>query len=277
MARSSNPQSPSKVRFTEPKQFSSIKEIDAALKKLHKRIDEVQSLRNDQVPYSDRKVTNAEQNIKNSILEIFGPNSPEYGHILQDWYAIFLPTHQVILSDYEEQSLRSENQQRFQEKLPQTITMLEGFIQQLKEKRSEIGDDPKVRAKTVFDQMELHSRIANVCTELYHDGHYRQAVLDGSIALENYVREKSRRHDLTGANLMRTVFSAKDPILAFNHLYDQTDKDEQEGMMHLFEGAVLALRNPRAHDLSDDSPELAFDYIALLSLLAKRLDNAERK
>jgi Protein of unknown function (Hypoth_ymh) len=39
-------------------------------------------------------------------------------------------------------------------------------------------------------------------------------------------------------------------------------------MMHLFEGVMLALRNPRAHTLSDDSPE-ALEYIAFLSLLAK--------
>ncbi len=46
--------------------------------------------------------------------------------------------------------------------------------------------------------------------------------------------------------------------------------------MHLFAGVVLALRNPRAHALSDDSPELALECIALLSLLAKRLEQAKR-
>ena len=46
--------------------------------------------------------------------------------------------------------------------------------------------------------------------------------------------------------------------------------------MHLFLGAVLALRNPRAHALLDDSPEMALEYIALLSLLAKRVDQAKR-
>jgi hypothetical protein len=40
----------------------------------------------------------------------------------------------------------------------------------------------------------------------------------------NFVKEKSRRHDLDGANLMRTVFSVNAPILAFNDL----DPDEQE-------------------------------------------------
>src|SRR5438093_1210108 len=127
---------------------------------------------------------------------------------------------------------------------------------------------PRVRA--AFEGLDLHPRIAAVCADLYRDGHYRNAVLDASVALVNFVKEKSRRHDLDGAPLMRTVFSRNNPILAFNDLSDQTDQDEQEGMMHLFEGAVLALRNPRAHTLLDDSPEMALEYIALLSMLAKR-------
>ena len=64
------------------------------------------------------------------------------------------------------------------------------------------------------------------------------------------------------------------PVLACNALADPTDKDEQEGMMHLFMGAVLALRNPRAHALLDDSPEMTLEYIqyiGLISLLAKRV------
>jgi uncharacterized protein (TIGR02391 family) len=154
--------------------------------------------------------------------------------------------------------------------------MLQGLIERLREKRSYFTRDSHGRAQSAFEYMDLHSRIASASAELYLDTHYRQAVLDASIALVNYVKEKSRRHDLDGAPLMRTVFSANNPVLRFNDLTDQTGKDEQEGMMHLFEGAVLALRNPRAHALFDESPELALDYIGLLSLLAKRLDGAKR-
>jgi uncharacterized protein (TIGR02391 family) len=112
---------------------------------------------------------------------------------------------------------------------------------------------------------------------LYHDGHYTDAVFNASKALVNFVKERSRRDDLDGAHLMRTVFSKSTPVLAFNDLKDQTNLDHQEGMMHLFEGAVLALRNPRAHALLDDSPEDALEYIALLSILAKHLERAKRR
>ena len=76
---------------------------------------------------------------------------------------------------------------------------------------------------------------------------------------------------------MRTVFSPKDPVLAFNDLSDQSDHDEQEGMMHLFEGAVLGIRNPRGHSFLDDVPGRALEYIMLLSLLANRLEESKKR
>ena len=120
--------------------------------------------------------------------------------------------------------------------------------------------------------MDLHPRVRSAAEELYRNGHYRNAILDSAVALVNLVKEKSRRHDLDGAALMRTVFSRTTPVLAFNNLADQSDLDEQEGLMHLFEGAVLAFRNPRAHDLAPDTPEYALECIGFLSMLAKKLD-----
>jgi uncharacterized protein (TIGR02391 family) len=90
------------------------------------------------------------------------------------------------------------------------------------------------------------------------------------------VKEKSRRHDLDGSVLMSTVFSKNNPVLAFNDLKEQTDRDEQEGMMHLFMGAVLALRNTRAHALTDDTSEAALECVVFLSMLARRVDRAKR-
>jgi uncharacterized protein (TIGR02391 family) len=171
---------------------------------------------------------------------------------------------------------QSDPQYDFLNGIPQTITMLKGLIARLEEKRSDLGYDATARVKTAFEGLDLHPRISAVCAELYRDGHYRNAVQDASIALINFVKEKSRRHDLDGAGLMTTVFSKKNPTLAFNDLKDQTEEDEQEGMMHLFVGAVLALRNPRSHALMVDTAEQALEYIAFLSLLAKRVDQARR-
>lgn len=154
--------------------------------------------------------------------------------------------------------------------------MLEGLIQRLEEKLADIEGDSTSRTRSAFAGLDLHPRIAAVCRELYMDKHYRNAVLDAAVSLVNLVKEKSRRHDLDGSTLMSTVFSKKSPVLVFNELKDKSDEDEQEGMMHLFMGVAMALRNPRAHGLDADSAEEALECLAFLSFLAKKVDQARR-
>lgn len=252
----------------EIKEFRSPEEIDRAITKLRRRIDDVRALEAQKVRHDDQRGANAAHAISDAILEIYGPNSPEYRrhqhHHIWDG-AMYVDMAEEYMQECFEAGVRK------------TLTMLEGLITQLEEKRAEFGGDTSGRARSTFEGLELHPRIAEACADLYRDGHYRNAVLDACLALVDYVKQKSRCRDRDGADLMRYVFSKNNPVLAFNALADDTDLNEQEGLMHLFEGAVLALRNPRAHTLSDDSPEEALEYIALLSLLAKRLEKAQRR
>jgi len=258
--RSSPPLPPEIKRFTPV-------EIEQGITKLRRRIGEVQRL-DPQGQYDDQQVRNAEQAISTTILEVFGPNSPEYRQHQH---------HRIWHGGIGFNMPESEIQRRFAEGIPQTLTMLEGLIARLEEKRADLGYDATTHVRAAFEGLDLHPRIAAVCTDLYRKAEYRHAVFDSYMSLENLVKEKSGRYDLDGAKLMQQVFSPNSPVLAFNDLKDQTDQDEQQGMMFLFAGAVLALRNPRAHSLSKDSPEQALEAIALLSFLAKRLDQAKRR
>ena len=65
--------------------------------------------------------------------------------------------------------------------------------------------------------------------------------------------------------------------MAFNDLSDQTDLDEQEGMMQLFEGAVLGIRNPGGHSFPEGPEQRAVECISLLSLLVYRVQEAKRR
>jgi uncharacterized protein (TIGR02391 family) len=241
-------------------------EISEGMKRLQKRIEEVRSLNPDALRYDDQRISNVEFQIRETICDIFGPSSPEFQQYQH---------HEIWHGDYNMFDSDHDRQRKFAEGIPQTVHMLEGLIARLEEKRANLATDPVERSRVAFQGLSLHPRIAQVSTELYQDGHYSNAVFDASKALINFVKEKSGRHD-DGAPLMRTVFSVKDPILAFNDLKDQSDRDEQEGMMHLFEGAVLGIRNPRGHSFLDDSPDRALEYIALLSMLANRLEEAKR-
>ena len=250
----------------EIKQFT-LQEIEHGITKLRRRIEEVRALETDRVQYDDQRGTNITQNVRITILEVFGPNSPEYN--AHEYHKIWSGGMYMSMPDH-------EMQECFNRGIRQTTTLLEGLIARLEEKGADLGQDSTVRVRTAFEGLDLHPRIAGACIDLYRDGHYSNAVLNASLALVNFVKEKSGRHDLDGSSLMQQVFSVNNPILAFNDLVDQTDKDEQQGMMHLFTGAVLAFRNPRAHKLLEDSPENALEFIAFLSLLAKELDRARR-
>jgi uncharacterized protein (TIGR02391 family) len=87
----------------------------------------------------------------------------------------------------------------------------------------------------------------------------------------------SGREDLDGTDLMFKVFSPKDPMLRFSNLQTDSERSEQQGMMYLFAGVMLSIRNPRAHGLKDDNPEKALEQISLISYLAKSLDSTMKQ
>jgi uncharacterized protein (TIGR02391 family) len=80
--------------------------------------------------------------------------------------------------------------------------------------------------------------------------------------------------EIDGTALMEKAFSPNNPVLKFNALTSQSEKDEQKGFMQMFSGAVSGLRNPRAHGFVQDDPERALEFIAFVSLLAKLLEEA---
>jgi uncharacterized protein (TIGR02391 family) len=127
------------------------------------------------------------------------------------------------------------------------------------------------------ERLSLHPRILKVSKKLFEDDHPWDAVYAAAKALVIYVKERSGCNDRDGADLVRFVFSRKDPILAFNNLVTPTEQDEQEGMMHLFEGAVLGIRNPGSHSFPAGPRERAIEYIILLSLLAYRVQEARKE
>lgn len=249
------------------KTFDSIEEIDRGIAKLQRRIEEIQALARDHVRYDDQRKDNVASNIRQTILEVFEANSPEYHE-----HQYFRLGPRVIQMGMSERAI----QDGFEKALPQAVSMLQGLIARMQERRAGFTQDNVARVRAAFEGLELHPRIAAVSVDLYRGGHYRNAVLDGYLALENFVKEKARCRDRDGVKLMEYVFSKDQPVLAFNDLADEADRDEQRGFMHMFQGAAFGLRNPRAHSLLIDSPEEGLEYLTLLSLLANRVEKAKR-
>ncbi len=135
------------------------------------------------------------------------------------------------------------------------------------------GEGSVARALRAYNELALHPEIERAASALYRDGHYSNAVEASVKALNGLVRLRSDL-EFDGTTLMERAFSVSNPILRFNDLQSQSDKDEQKGFMQLFSGAVSGLRNPRAHGFIKDDPERAIEFIAFVSLLGKLLDGA---
>jgi uncharacterized protein (TIGR02391 family) len=254
----------------EPREFRSVDEIDAGISKLERRVRDIEQL-DVRAAHLEHTGTDdvVQSNVRETIREVFGQNSPEFNE--HQYIRLWSGPMRMGMSQRE----IIEGMERGR---THVIGILNGLIGRLREKKEDLGGMGVAPApSTYFDRLNLHPRILDVSRDLYLDGYHWEAVFAAAKALVNYVKERSGRHDLDGAPLVRAVFSRNDPVLAFNNLTDQTDLDEQEGMMHFFEGAVLGIRNPGGHSFPEGPEQRAVEYLSLLSLLAYRVQEAKRR
>lgn len=125
---------------------------------------------------------------------------------------------------------------------------------------------------------DFHPEIKRVSEKLYQDGHYKQAALEAYIRVIREVKTRSGLNE-DGDSLMNHAFGCdnRTPVIQFNSLQTDAERDEQKGIMFLFKG-IVGLRNYKAHTntLFDDSSR-AHDYLALASLLMRVLEIATVK
>ena len=108
-----------------------VEEIDRGIPKLKRRIEEVNNLDPNQIHHDDTRIKTAETNIRETIREVFCPNSPEfrdhqYHHIWHGGYNMMESDHGL--------------QRKFAEGIPQTVLMLEGLVGRLEEKRQDLSE-----------------------------------------------------------------------------------------------------------------------------------------
>jgi len=122
----------------EPKVFGSRDEIDKGIAKLRRRIEEVQRLKADGVPWDSARKKTAETNIRDTIREIFGPNSPEF----RDFQTYRISRGTSLLGSF------ADHQRRFLEGVDYTVQRIEGLIERLKEKAEDLPKDTTQSAVT---------------------------------------------------------------------------------------------------------------------------------
>ncbi len=253
-----------------PKQPANLsaQQIKAAIPKLERRLRELGEV---QIDRWDDELKNSldglQKKVEGTLVEVLGSDTLEYQRYSIYEFSYSVPLTMMGTPDHEWVT-------GYREAVAAAITTLRTLIDVLKEKLEDMGETPGGQALQAYQGLDLHPEIDRVAGALYRNSHYANAIEDAVKALNALVRLRSGVENRDGTKLMEHVFSPSKPVLRFNQLADDSDRDEQRGYMMLFCGAVAGLRNPRAHKLIEDDPERALEFIAFVSLLAKLLDGA---
>lgn len=258
-SRKMPPQQPSAANL-------SAEQMRSAIPKLERRIRDLEEFDPDSMTQrNDPRLDSLESKVKDTLADVFGEGTVEHnrfrcGSLDNAGYNMMYetPLREVIKSVHE--SKRRE------------IANLRTIIELFGEKLEDGGESATSRAHRAFGDIDLHPEIARACSKLFADGHYAESIENACKVLDMLVKMRSMRTDPSGTELMQLVFSPRAPILKFNEQKNDSEKSEQQGMMYLYAGAMLAIRNPRAHGLVQDHPENAVSYISFINLLAKALD-----
>ena len=138
-------------------------------------------------------------------------------------------------------------------------------------------DEKKLANKLYYDII-THPLIRQASEEHFKNEAYRNAVLDAMIRLEEMIKEKAsfprdnKGKELSGVALMHKVFDPDKPILNWCKGARQIERDELEGYKHIFAGAMLGIRDPKAHAIFRINPMRALKLLTLAVLLAELVD-----
>ncbi|NML28943.1 TIGR02391 family protein [Zoogloea dura] len=250
-------------------------QMSQALPRLEKRLKELDAFTasgsKDEVSAAAKAL---QQKYDDTLIEIFGNDTLEYQrfHI-----GSFYEGSGVIAMASFGAPRRSlaEEVEPYKKGVAKAARTLRTIIELFTEKLEEAGASTANPVRTL-ESLDLHPQIADASVDLFKGGHYANAIEDACKVLDLLVKMKSKRTDPSGTELMQLVFSPKKPALKFNDQLNDSEKSEQQGMMFLYAGAMLAFRNPRAHGLLSDDPVIALEIIGFVNFLAKALDRTRR-
>lgn len=128
------------------------------------------------------------------------------------------------------------------------------------------GDATPVRRAPVrrLDLQRLHPQVIAAAGALFADHQYDSAVTEALKSIEVRVRGLTGIQ-LSGAPLMQEAFKPKGPQLDVAVEQGRSGDDEREGYFYLFRGAMIGIRNPKAHELArGEDPDEALEVLAWL-------------
>jgi uncharacterized protein (TIGR02391 family) len=150
------------------------------------------------------------------------------------------------------------------------IQVLKTLIEQID---LEIGFEHPVVATDFW--ADLHPSVTRVARGRFGAKNYADAVEAALKEVNSLIKDHVKRRtgeELDGAPLMFKAFSPNAPLIALGDLTSESGRNIQQGYMQLYTGAMIGIRNPKAHENIVIDGLRAKHFLYLASLLAYRFD-----
>jgi hypothetical protein len=124
----------------------------------------------------------------------------------------------------------------------------------------------------------LHPWVWSAAGTFWESQHFRAAVHAAASAINAHTQAKLRRRDVSDDKLIQEAFSDKPPeagkprLRVIGDPSDPTIQSRQRGALQLGLACFFVIRNPAAHQVDEWSEQVALEYLATLSVLARLVD-----
>jgi uncharacterized protein (TIGR02391 family) len=126
----------------------------------------------------------------------------------------------------------------------------------------------------------INDRIKTISKSRFESGHYADSVEAAFKEINTRVKKTVKNtigKELDGSPLMKTAFSANNPLIKLGDISTESGRNIQLGFMELFSGAMVGIRNPKAHANINITKEYAIHLLFVASLLMIKIDGAEEQ
>jgi uncharacterized protein (TIGR02391 family) len=182
----------------------------------------------------------------------------------------FIGQPQITFSDGDD-SYDYYAEKRDADRITRRVGVLRTLIEQIE---LEIGfEEPPPPQLPFWD--DIHPSIARVAKARYDAGHFADCVEAALKEINTTVKDHVKRRtgeELDGAPLMQKAFSPNNPLIVLDDLSTESGRNIQQGYMQIYAGAMIGIRNPKAHANVVINDARARHFLYLASLLAYRFD-----
>jgi uncharacterized protein (TIGR02391 family) len=123
----------------------------------------------------------------------------------------------------------------------------------------------------------IHPEVTRVAKSRFESGHYADSVEAALKEVNSVVKRKVKDatgQETDGNRLMERAFSSTNAVIELDDLSTESGRNIQSGYQRLFSGAMIGVRNPKAHENVVIDANRAMHFLFLASLLMHKLDEA---